>query len=1004
AGGAHLNAVNDVAFHAAYDYEGAAGSRTGTGAATTCASVRCHNGVTTPGWAAASTIACGQCHNTGGTGPVPTGAGVAGSHAAHAQNVWPTPTCDACHGASGVTVSGTYTATGGGGAGKLHQNLTVEVWINGAANRYVDAANTAGGVNWNVAGATHVDDGTCSTTVCHGAGTPVWGGTLPNGCADCHFRANAGGGDSDNWSISDRIASLIDSDQWAYSGHGKASGTYDGQTANPAAAFGGPVGDPMGCRYCHSTSVLHGDATNPFRLANKNVLARPAPSDGGWNDNCLTCHKSNDAGYVAGTGYAGGYNPTGYATKNAQSNVDEAHHGGKHAANTAGGNFCWDCHDPHGDRLNSTTGNLVMIQGSVAKASNGTEGIPATTVAAIFTANATGTDYAQNGATPTGVCNVCHTTTGHYTSDSGDGHQSTTRCTNCHKHEKEFGATCDACHIAGNTVGAPVVVWPAGNRPSPPAGVTGAAYGSHLVALTTDALSGTTDWTAQCSKCHSGHSGSVLVPLPPASYTDGVGTTGLNMRTVLGINYTATGGIHLGGTATAGATEAELCWNCHYDNNLSNNAEFGVNNNANTGSMAYNYGTLSTWNATRKGAWWEVEGTTPAAWHTAQTASPSFGYKDRTLQSMHAANLASPAQGLKLTSTIRCSYCHDVHDRNQATRTTGKGTYADALSGPPFLRGTWKGNPYPEDGGPQSTSTYVSDKGFGPMPRSSALTTAGAPRNQLGGYQIDQNNANPTTGGLPAHINPAVAAWQVSAQAGLCVLCHSDSVDTMNQLGNPADDWIGPLLNSANSSTATPNLSSNGHANSAIGGTGASAPQASNIYDELIRNQTNKPFTTGATPYRAGAPAMALRQLTNAYRPSSLRSTWRGFGYLPAADYRARAYWNYDWGATVNGATLDNQYHKFPCSKCHAPHASQLPRLLLTNCLDVKHATWGASYGVYGPAGTTNTYAGASWPISVENGSVNNLNSTAAQNCHRLPNKVQFPNALGLGWNRVSPW
>jgi hypothetical protein len=35
------------------------------------------------------------------------------------------------------------------------------------------------------------------------------------------------------------------------------------------------------------------------------------------------------------------------------------------------------------------------------------------------------------------------------------------------------------------------------------------------------------------------------------------------------------------------------------------------------------------------------------------------------------------------------------------------------------------------------------------------------------------------------------------------------------------------------------------------------------------------------------------------------------------------------WGSNVK--------HNYPCSKCHAPHNSRLPRLMVTNCLDTKH-------------------------------------------------------------------
>ncbi|CAG0926530.1 hypothetical protein RHDC3_00070 [Rhodocyclaceae bacterium] len=49
--------------------------------------------------------------------------------------------------------------------------------------------------------------------------------------------------------------------------------------------------------------------------------------------------------------------------------------------------------------------------------------------------------------------------------------------------------------------------------------------------------------------------------------------------------------------------------------------------------------------------------------------------------------------------------------------------------------------------------------------------------------------------------------------------------------------------------------------------------------------------------------------------------------------------------ATTGGGNAGNAVHAFTCSKCHAPHNSYLPRLLVTNCLDVKHRGRVASTG-----------------------------------------------------------
>ena len=41
------------------------------------------------------------------------------------------------------------------------------------------------------------------------------------------------------------------------------------------------------------------------------------------------------------------------------------------------------------------------------------------------------------------------------------------------------------------------------------------------------------------------------------------------------------------------------------------------------------------------------------------------------------------------------------------------------------------------------------------------------------------------------------------------------------------------------------------------------------------------------------------------------------------------------WGGT--GGNAGNAIHSFTCSKCHTPHNSCLPRLMVSNCLDINH-------------------------------------------------------------------
>ena len=60
---------------------------------------------------------------------------------------------------------------------------------------------------------------------------------------------------------------------------------------------------------------------------------------------------------------------------------------------------------------------------------------------------------------------------------------------------------------------------------------------------------------------------------------------------------------------------------------------------------------------------------------------------------------------------------------------------------------------------------------------------------------------------------------------------------------------------------------------------------------------------------------------------------------------------------SVNNA--QNKTHAYTCSKCHSPHQTCLPRLMLTNCMDWNHRGRKTSGGVQPPYNYTSTTSGA---------------------------------------------
>jgi hypothetical protein len=275
----------------------------------------------------------------------------------------------------------------------------------------------------------------------------------------------------------------IDRDQWTYSGHGRTSGTYD-VTGNVAPAFStSPAPGFTECLFCHSDTVAHRDGANPFRLRGASTDAtgntgtyNPASAP---NSTCLNCHQTSSFGVNNGGG-----------VKNGGVKVEESHNGTKHTSGTLGGKFCWDCHEPHGDRT-ASGGNIAMIRAKVLAVTDGTYGyLGASGVERTVTYNdqaATGPAVgravektATDGTEHVGLCQACH---GHSTetywtkywnhlgyddvdgnggsAPTSSGHQRVTSvtpntpyCIACHKHSLKFApdGTCTTCHQGLQTI------------------------------------------------------------------------------------------------------------------------------------------------------------------------------------------------------------------------------------------------------------------------------------------------------------------------------------------------------------------------------------------------------------------------------------------------------------------------------------------------------------------------------------------------------------------------
>jgi hypothetical protein len=274
---------------------------------------------------------------------------------------------------------------------------------------------------------------------------------------------------------------------------------------------------------------------------------------------------------------------------------------------------------------------------------------------------------------------------------------------------------------------------------------------------------------------------------------------------------------------------------------------------------------------------------------------------------------------------------------------------------------------------------------------------AGTQYNETGGFQIDQNNSlnGPPTAGLG-----------LGNSAGICTLCHGSDVDALDV--EPSEGlWLG----------------TNGHSNSALGGTANTAILA-NILN-FTNSHATAPAGTGrniaggapaayhSTDYTGGAnPPMGYVNMTDTGLADTyadgFRSVYNNKGYAQVTEMNNliqtttdRAYVDFNWGLTQDDATTDKGYHAFTCSKCHNPHASRLPKLMITNCLDTKQNTWDddqPQVPLFGSA-----FDGNNTVTGLDSDGQYIANATSAQNCHRLGDITNTPQGTGGGWNKVTP-
>jgi len=678
---------------------------------------------------------------------------------------------------------------------------------------------------------------------------------------------------------------------------------------------------------------------------------------------CLQCHDDDDnnrcnschtwGGDPADDPYKIGFDPGGIGFISGSSKASSGHFGHKHwqtyldTGKWKGGKFCWDCHDPHGDS------NIYMIQSKVATETEGQFGKPVSRADVVFTKKTSGVDYAKTMAPYNGICNVCHQNVDHYLDNYGDGHRASRGCTECHEHgfggSHASGGDCNSCH---------------NNRPIPnhlgfglPRDCTKCHDGAILLRMDimrqfngqSHHVQGIEVTNEHCYECH--------WEATPEGLIDNTYHLGYNYKTytsvanspsdlviygpetrpteyTLGVTATTFDATKIG-TAEERAEVAKVtehCLGCHSDQNN----DFDPFGDCKTPrqyawdrqSIAARYEETGTTTYGKSGS---MKNITKAFSAHGNAVVNQGGWSATTGEDSTIPNTRNGSQN------VQCFDCHSSH-----------GSYTTGITSS-YL--TFNGQ---QQGG-NLKETQAGKGGYGATYRAQAVTS-GISQVAPGAAQCFDCHETETAGALPWGYNSTFGA--TAPIHGYKDSARFEATSTGRQellayrMSNNSN-WSSHFKASAESDGKLKQLCASCHdphgvspvldtdmayAVPLLKGTWMTSPYPDDQPNPTsgVGNDTFQPGNSRDVNIAANYSATDSRFAGLCLRCHP-QETLTSAG-TPAWKSKDRVHQSVKgWGGNR---------HAFTCSKCHAPHVSNMPKLMVTNCLDGKHRTNRVSGGV----------------------------------------------------------
>lgn len=1017
----------------------------------TCVTSTCHNydpNIVSPtkdrstAWNTTA-LACDDCHyyaasptaagNTAHSSPLST------SHDAHFTGG---KTCAQCHGTDppDTTHINGGTTSNADKANAVQDEAAIS-FTGSTSYTWTDASNTCSA-------------GTNNGLGCHATGAPVWGTAFAStDCITCHTNTTntlvnptsglhgagltatnsvTGQNHDDSFGTGGTCASCHTSIPVAGTHKDGVFAGGNGQTtAMGLASFYTQTANDTGT--CATTTCHLGGAAGSDAWAHKWMT--PANYTNA-TASCTGCHGNLSSGWNAGVSHLTGEIATDHADDATASNYGcEACHALQ--ASTAVYPFTFGTADwlplnagnKHGNSLITMNDDGTATTGTISNWQRGTGGNLAKSMCLKCH-----TDWTTTGAAQRWFTNTDWSAESIIGDGISAGHGVGAACVSCHDGQTqgarrdvglEFNLTmqhgtnaptnadCEKCHdeASGPDGVIQLKVWNADNTT-----FTTATYSSTNLASA----------NTHCVSCHDATRGVTVGGLsaPARSMANYVLTTTYNNHNfttatgaVVPVKAKAIsphgnpGGNQLKGTEST-VTTAMGCLHCHPSHGSSNASKTATSDAVGTAvaarmlgglpsslaSVGYDYaseGALSDpalcWGChDNKGVADYYGDTTTGHWNGGAWKNPTFTYKTGKggVLNLHIADKVDGGTADNAAANVVCTTCHDVH---------GSPTVAQFYS--PALKGKWLTSPYYEDRAPpakasganglrswadaNSTARSAADA-F--TPRANIITgTTWAPKEIGGGYGVV--GAQDGAWGWFIDGNTfGMSAYQPYA-TGAVAQKYFYTVDAANFTSTGLTNFAGLCMTSCHSAANIEARTTwTGHKPVVPGFGGADA--ATDLFNV---NGTTNPSTTA----KVRNQMVGQGWYNNADWGQNLFATGTGgerqggdAGALDARTYSHNKAFSYGVNPAAAGAQAN--YHQFPCSKCHTPHASVLPALMRTNCLNTAKSSF-------------------EWKMAAE-----------ANNCHRVETTggyigagdpypgTGYPTTHGGvtngGWNAVTPW